>query len=127
MSGNDILIDTNILLYFLNGDKDVKKFFIDYNPIISFITELEVLSSPELTDDDKANIGHLLNGLTILTYNDKHKQAVLNIRAAKRLKLPDAIIAATAITAGIPLVTADESFKNTKSLHTIFYRPVINE
>jgi predicted nucleic acid-binding protein len=73
MNGNDILLDTNILLYFLNGDINVRKFFFEYNPVISFITELEILSSPDLSDNDKLNIQHLLSEVTILTYSDKYK------------------------------------------------------
>lgn len=123
MNGNDILLDTNILLYFLQGDKDVRKFFFDYNPTISFIVELEILSSLELSENDKLNIQQLLTQVVILNYSDKYKQAILDIRAAKRMKLPDAIIAATAITSGIPLVTADNAFKNIRSLNTVFYSP----
>jgi predicted nucleic acid-binding protein len=127
MNGNDILLDTNILLYFLNGDINVRKFFFEYNPVISFITELEILSSPDLSDNDKLNIQHLLSEVTILTYSDKYKQVILNIRSAKKLKLPDAIIAATAITSGLPLATSDDAFKNIKSLNVIFYNLPVNE
>lgn len=121
MSGNNILLDTNILLYFLAGDKEVRKFFFDYDPVISFITELEVLSSPQLSDDDKANIHHLLSGINILNYDDKYKQAIIDIRSVKRLKLPDAIIAATAIVSGMPLVSADSALNNIPKLTTVFY------
>lgn len=127
MSGNDIFLDTNILLYFLNGDKNVRKFFFDYNPVISFVTELEILSSPELSEKDKLNIQQLLSEITIINYSDRLKQAILNIRSVKRLKLPDAIIAATAITAGIPLVTADSAFKSIPSLNIVFYHLPVNE
>lgn len=83
----------------------------DYNPIISFITGLEILSSPELSENDKLNIQSLLSEITILTYSDKYKQIILNIRSAKKLKLPDEIIASTAITSSIPLVTSDNASK----------------
>lgn len=127
MNGNDIFLDTNILLYFLRGDKNVQKFFLDYNPIISFVTELEILSSPELSEKDKLNIQQLLSEITIVNYADNHKQAILKIQSVKRLKLPDAIIAATAITLGIPLVTADSSLKNIPSLNVAFYNLPVNE
>lgn len=127
MNGNDILLDSNILLYFLDGDINVRKFFFDYNPVISFITELEILSSRDLSDNDKLNIKQLLSEITILTYSDRYKQTILNIRAAKKLKLPDAIIASTAITSGIPLATSDDGFKNIKGLNVIFYNLPVKE
>jgi len=46
---------------------------------------------------------------------------------AKKLKLPDAIIASTAITSGIPLATSDDGFKNIKGLNVIFYNLPVKE
>jgi predicted nucleic acid-binding protein len=73
MNGKDIIIDTNILLYYLNGDVNVRQFIDDYNPIISFITELEILSAPELTQNEKLFISDLLKDVTIISYDYKHK------------------------------------------------------
>ncbi len=51
MNGSRIFVDTNILLYFLNGDTEVIDMISDKKDIyISFITELELLSFPRLTD-----------------------------------------------------------------------------
>src|ERR1700761_9459505 len=108
MSGSDIVIDTNILLYFLGGDKNVAQFLDDYNPIISFVTELEILSAPEISQEGKSLVQDLLKDI--------------KVRSQKKLKLPDAIIASLAITLGLPLVTADKAFKNIESLDLIFYK-----
>ncbi|MDF2431480.1 MAG: hypothetical protein JWP44_1111 [Mucilaginibacter sp.] len=64
MSGKDIVLDTNILLYFLAGDNNVVQFFEKYNPIISFVTELELLSTPEISQNEKSFIQELLKDIT---------------------------------------------------------------
>ena len=122
MSGRDIIIDTNILLYFLDGDPNVNKFFFEYNPIISFVTELEILSAPELSQDEKSFIRELLKDITIVNYSERHKEDIVSVRLKKNLKLPDAIIASLAITLKLPLVTADKAFINVEKLNLIFYK-----
>jgi predicted nucleic acid-binding protein len=122
MNGKDIIIDTNILLYYLNGDVNVRQFIDDYNPIISFITELEILSAPELTQNEKLFISDLLKDVTIISYDDKHKENIIKLRAKRKLKLPDSIIVSLAITLGLPIVSADKGLKNIDGLDLIFYK-----
>ena len=121
MSGKNIILDTNILLYFLAGDLKTRKFFNEYNPIISFITELELLSAPEISQNQKTLIHDLLNVTTIVKYSDEHKGDIIKVRSQKKLKLPDAIIASLAITLGVPLATADKALKNIQGLDVLFY------
>lgn len=60
MSGNKLFVDTNILLYFLNGDQEVVEMISDKDLIISFITELELLSFPKISVDSEETIKGLL-------------------------------------------------------------------
>lgn len=43
MSGNHFLIDTNIALYLLGGDKDLAEIIQGSKLYVSFITQLELL------------------------------------------------------------------------------------
>lgn len=45
MNGNAILIDTNIALYYLGGDTTIKDILAIREINLSFITELELLST----------------------------------------------------------------------------------
>ena len=56
MSGNKLIVDTNIVLYFLKGNPDIIWFFADYFIGISFITELELLSLSTISPDDEQTI-----------------------------------------------------------------------
>jgi len=122
MNGKSVVLDTNSLLYFLNGDPDVSSFLFDYQPIVSFVTELELLSAPELSVSEKLSIQEILKDLTIVNYTEEHKNDIVKLRAQKKLRLPDAIIASLAITLGLPLVTADKALRNIPDIDVIFYK-----
>jgi len=122
MNGKSVVLDTNSLLYFLNGDPDVSSFLFDYQPIVSFVTELELLSAPELSVSEKLSIQEILKDLTIVSYTKEHKNDIVKLRAQKKLRLPDAIIASLAITLGLPLVTADKALRNIPDIDVIFYK-----
>ena len=50
MTGNKIFVDTNILIYLLNGDLDIAKILDGKDIVISVITELELKSFPKITE-----------------------------------------------------------------------------
>ena len=102
MNGSRIFVDTNILLYFLNGDLEVIDMISDKDIFISFITELELLSFPRLTDKDEKTIKGLLKNFTILDINPEIKRLTIELRKKSNLKLPDSIIAATAYINKLP-------------------------
>ncbi|MGY3214118.1 PIN domain-containing protein [Mucilaginibacter sp. HD30] len=127
MNGEKVILDTNILLYFLNGDKNVVRFVQDFDPLISFISELELLSAPEMSFEQKSLIQDFLSDVTIVKYDDSHKKDIVKVRAGKRLKLQDAIIASLAITLKLPLITADKALRNVAGLDLIFYDVTADE
>ncbi len=48
------------------------------------------------------------------------KKKAIQIKQKYKLKLPDAIIAVTAILYNLPFITSDADFKNIKDLNLIF-------
>jgi predicted nucleic acid-binding protein len=77
---------------------------------ISIITEMEVLAKPDITPEAEQAIQDFLKDITIIPLSDEIKWEAIRIRRAgsPRLKLPDAIVAATAVILSAKLVTADE-------------------
>ncbi len=123
MNGNKIFADTNILLYFLNGEEEVVEMLKNKEIFISFITELEMLSYPELSTDSENIIRGLLSNCTIININSKIKKSTVNFRKKYKLKLPDSIIAATVSSLNLPIITADQQFRKIDSLEIILYEP----
>lgn len=125
MSGNKIIIDTNIVIYFLLGHREVEKYFYDFDPAFSFISELELLSEKDLYPAEQDAVKILLSKQVIWGYLPAMKDIVIDIRSKKRLKLPDAIVAATASYFDIPLVSSDKSFRNINGLNLLYNEPPI--
>ncbi len=50
MNGTNLLIDSNIILYLLGGDKTLADFLSEKQLFISIITEMELLSFKGLSD-----------------------------------------------------------------------------
>ena len=121
MNGNKIFVDTNILIYFLQGDKDVIAMISDKEIVISFITELELLSLPKIPDKSKKLIKELLKICLIIDINAEIKDLAIEFRKKSKIKLPDAIIAATAYFHQLPLLTADKQFKSIEELEVLIY------
>lgn len=121
MSGNKLFVDTNILLYFLNGDQEVIEMISDKDLIISFITELELLSFPKISVDSEETIKGLLKNCTIVEINPEIKDLTIEFRRKSKLKLPDSIVAATAFYFKLPLLTADKQFRTVGELEIIMY------
>jgi len=120
MNGISVMIDTNIAIALLNGNKTMAEMFDKKDVRISFITELELLSKPELKDSEKNDIQAFIDDCTVLELNSTIKQITVSLRQKAKIKLPDAIIAATSIFWNLPFFTRDEDFKNINDLNCFF-------
>jgi predicted nucleic acid-binding protein len=100
------LVDSNIIIYHLNKNEFATKFLKDnYQDIaISQITFIEVLSFPFTIEQEKI-VRELLESFQIIDINmDIANQAIKN-RQHKKIKIPDNIIASTAMVNNLILVT----------------------
>jgi predicted nucleic acid-binding protein len=80
------------------------------DPVISEITEMELLAKPNISPEAEQKVYGFLEGLTIIPLSGTIKSEAIAIRreGLPRPKLPDAIIAATAVVLNAKLVTADD-------------------
>ncbi len=80
----------------------------------SVITRMELLSFSGLTQDDEITINRFLSDINIISLNEQVERTTIDIRKTEKLKLPDAIIAATSWLMGATLITLDRRLANTK-------------
>ena len=121
MSGNSLLIDTNIALYLLNGDNTIAELLDGKDVYLSFISELELLGFQDLRDEDLPLIEEFLNSCIIVDLNQAIKKITIELKRAQKIKLPDAIIAATSKYMNLPLISADQGFEKITELQFIKY------
>lgn len=121
MSGTKLFLDSNIILYLLNGDQTLADFLDGKQLYISIITEMELLSFKGLTSTDGAQIENFLSECKIININTTIKTDAIRIRRTFGSKLPDSIIAATSIYMDLPLITADTGFRKIQGIELILY------
>ena len=121
MNGNNVLLDTNTILYFLSGDQTVADFIKDKKLFISIISELELLSYKNITTRDYKAITSFIKEIHVENISQEIKEETIRIRKSTNLKLPDCIIAATSIVLETPIFSADKELRNVKNLDFIFY------
>lgn len=108
------VLDTNIVLSLL-GDQlaeplPVRPYFA------STITEIELLSYPSLSHSEKSKIRTLLRDIYVVDMDTDIKEKTIRLRRYQGLKLPDAIIAATALSLDGILLTNDQKIARTPGL-----------
>lgn len=121
MSGKKVLLDSNIIIYLSKDLLDIDEILADYDDFfISIITYMEVLGYQFEDQDEEQLISQLLEQLEIIHLNMEIAQEVISIKQKKKIKLPDAIIFATAKKNGCDLMTHNiDDFKNIDETVTI--------
>ena len=122
MSGNKLVLDTNIVLYLLAGDKTVAEFLQDKQGYVSVITELELIGYPDITTKELQQVRNFLEDCTIVELNEEIKSIYINLRKKYRIKLGDAAAAASAVFLDLPLMSADKGFNKIEELQLTFYK-----
>jgi predicted nucleic acid-binding protein len=114
MSGNSIVLDTNIVIYLSQKKLTIDAVFSESKEYtISIITYMEVLSYHFPTREEKDFMYKLLSLFQIIDINQTIADEVIRLKKMRKIKLPDAIIVATALQHHATLYTND------KQLHTI--------
>ncbi len=122
MNGKEIIVDTNIILYLLDGSDTLVNMLQGKAIYLSFITELELLGFKNISDKEEKEIKVLLNDCIIIPLNSVIKEKYIEIRKKYQLKLADAIIAATSLAYEFPIITADKQFAVLLELDLITYQ-----
>lgn len=118
MSGIDFLADTNFLIAVHEGDPSTKS-FLDQTVAVSIISEIELLGWQRITETEKKKLRALLSSCEVIELKNEIKELAIHLRQKQSIKLPDAIIAATALYLQVPVVTSDRGFKNIKGIELI--------
>ena len=121
--GVRFLLDTNSIVALLNANMQLIKLIENADELyISVINELEFKSFSNISQQDVALFNEFAAGINVIDLiasNQGLKSKVIEMRNQYRLKLPDAIIAASAIVNNIVLITADKGFKKVAELQLI--------
>ena len=121
MNGSRCVLDTNAILYILNGDETLADFLFEKELYVSIITEMELLAYKNITPTEQQTIQNFLNDCIIIGIDNKIKLNSIEVKKMSSMKLPDSIVAGTAMSLNLPLVTSDKQFKTVAGLDLVYY------
>lgn len=113
--GIKYLWDTNTAIYYLQqhfplaAENFIDDILKEEQPVISAITEIELLCWRTATPDDLEILHDFINDAFVIELEQPIKLKTADIRKAHRIKLPDAIIAATAFVYDLTLISRNVS------------------
>jgi len=106
MSGKSALFDSNVFIYLSQNKLDNSKILSLYDRFhTSVITKMEVFGYALLSRAETSILTELFDIMLLENIDNEIIDKVIEIRKNKRVKLPDAIIYATASVRKLALVT----------------------
>ncbi len=112
-----VVLDTNTVLYYLAGKLTDQ--FPEGVVCVSVITEIELLSYPDLALAEAERLAAFLASINVLQLETDVKVEAIRLRRSRKLKLPDSIVAGTAIAHGGILVTNDLALSKVAGLNSL--------
>lgn len=102
--------DTNIFIYYLTDEVEVASFFAEefinlHDILVSPIVRIELLSFSGLTNEEEQVIEDLLSQFKLVPFLREIEDQTIQLKRKYKIKLPDTIIAATALNQDAVLVT----------------------
>jgi predicted nucleic acid-binding protein len=107
------VLDSTVAIDLLNGlpsSKPIKAKLKNAKVYVSVITRIEMLSFPNSTPEMENRIKYFLKSVKVVSFNKKVEQNTILLRRSKKLKIPDSIIAATALTLQAAIISRDDHF-----------------
>jgi predicted nucleic acid-binding protein len=118
MNGVKLLADTNVIIYHLAGDKNIETLLDGALVYISSITFTELLAG-NISEEDSHILNEYLKSVHIVHTNEFICETAATVRKNHKIKLPDALIAATGMFLDLPLISFDSDFEKISNLKII--------
>jgi predicted nucleic acid-binding protein len=120
--GTRFILDTNIVIYYTNNDlPNHASVFLDERVstgvFLSVVSEIELLGWNASDEKEATTLENFIAGSDIIQLTRPIVLKTIEIRKTRKIKLPDAIIAATAIVHDLTLISRNDSdFKKIEGL-----------
>ena len=122
MSGDRLLLDTNIVIYLLSGDKTLADILHKKIIYLSFISQLELLRYTDLSGREINKVREFIGQSTVIDINHEIKENVIALSKGQKLKLPDCIILATALYLDVPVLSSDKNLLRMNGVNVLYYQ-----
>ena len=114
----EVLIDTNVCIGVINGLIDPSS-LSGFDLHLSVITCAELVALPGLSAIEEAEIEEFFSQCRVLPISLSIALAAGKLCRTNTRKLPDMLIASTAVETKLPLLTSDKAFRRIRRLQVI--------
>jgi predicted nucleic acid-binding protein len=122
MSGKRYLLDTNAIVCLLRGENALQQRLQSAEWVgISILSQIEFLAFPNLNENDRRIFQEFSDGVEVVGLGRTERaliDRIVSLRSQYRLKLPDAIIAATAVERDATLITDDRQLRKLSAIRS---------
>ena len=113
------VLDTNAVIFLTTRGNAIPSDLLnelnEADLFISAITEIELLAKPELSTDEEGKLRAFISDrIPVIDLTGAVKDEAITLRRTVKMKLPDCIVAATAVAMNAVLLTADKKLLRLK-------------
>lgn len=121
---NSMLCDSNILIYAADPADDCCGPYVHReDAVVASVSRIEVLGFPgfnALSTERQTRLREIIESMVELTLNEEVIQRAITLRQERRMSLADAVVGASALVLGVPLVTRNvDDFRHLTGLQII--------
>ena len=125
MNGTRYLLDTNAVISIINGNQQLIALLNNASFIaFSIISIIEFLSYTNLSDKDKAVFQKMIEEASVINITQTDSElidSIITIRKSYKVKLPDAIVGATALAYDCKLISNDKELNKISAIEIISF------
>jgi predicted nucleic acid-binding protein len=122
-----IILDSNVIIYISQKKLELKDLPVEYDEIlISSVSCMEVLGFNFPEEETEKALIEFIDSFIVVDTNFEIRKRVIEYRKKKKIKLPDAIILASAAIMKADLFTYNvDDFKNIDEQVKLFNLPIV--
>ena len=104
-----MILDSNIIIYATRPEHAfLRDFIAQHNPVVSATSYVEVLGYHRLTESERQQFEQFFAVATILPLSTAVLEQAVKLRQLRKMTLGDALIAGTALTHNLQLITRND-------------------
>jgi hypothetical protein len=123
MNGTKLLLDTGIVVSLFEGDANLGSLLQNAEVYLSFASEIELLGSQYVNPENQNWVDMFLGECHIAGIDSGVKELASYLQWHYNLNLQEALVAATAMSLGIPLLSLNAHFEKVSEMIFVHYQP----
>ncbi len=115
ITGSKVVLDSNAIIYYVKGENSLEHIIENNLLFASIISEIEVFGY-EMSANQVQYFTELFEDITLQPITNDIKRKAIYFKRVYNLKTADSIVAATAYSLNLPLISADRIYSRVEEI-----------